>query len=473
MGRLLRNTTFGRLYAAQVISLVGTGLMTVALGLLAYDLAGDDAGTVLGTALAIKMVAYVVMAPVMRAILHRFDAARVLIGADLTRLAMALCLPLVTQSWQIYLLIFALQTASATFTPTFQSAITRVVPDPRDYAGAVSASRVAYDLESLGSPLIAAALLTVMHYSTLFVGTAAGFAFSAAAVAASGLARLDRAVAAPSPTFRLRDRISFGTRIMLHHRLFRGVLWANLAVAATTAAVLVGTVVYVRTDLGLSNDAVAIALATFGGGSILATLAVPRLLRGLGATRVALMGAAAGAIALAATAALLASAPTLTGLLCLWGVLGAATSLVTTTIPRLIRDHTTARDRDDVFAAQFSTAHAAFLLTYSIAGWGPTLLTPVGTLLTLSIGAAIGAVGAHCCWAAPHARPAHVMDAHTPKVDTMFHGRRTHPSGSGRRSPQPASPRRTRSRTARGRDRHFRHAVRPDPTSHPLAADHR
>ena len=33
--------------------------MTVALGLLAYDLAGANAGAVLGTALAIKMLAYV------------------------------------------------------------------------------------------------------------------------------------------------------------------------------------------------------------------------------------------------------------------------------------------------------------------------------------------------------------------------------------------------------------------------------
>ena len=56
---VLRDRTYRHLFAAQVIALVGTGLATVALGLLAYDLAGADAGSVLGTALAIKMVAYV------------------------------------------------------------------------------------------------------------------------------------------------------------------------------------------------------------------------------------------------------------------------------------------------------------------------------------------------------------------------------------------------------------------------------
>ena len=47
-----------------MIALIGTGLATVALGLLAFDLAGDNAGMVLGKALAIKMIAYVGVAPV-------------------------------------------------------------------------------------------------------------------------------------------------------------------------------------------------------------------------------------------------------------------------------------------------------------------------------------------------------------------------------------------------------------------------
>ncbi|MAN13580.1 MAG: MFS transporter, partial [Dinoroseobacter sp.] len=63
MLRILRHPVFARLFAAQVVALMGTGLLTVALALLAYDLAGDRAGTVLGTALTIKMVAYVDIAP--------------------------------------------------------------------------------------------------------------------------------------------------------------------------------------------------------------------------------------------------------------------------------------------------------------------------------------------------------------------------------------------------------------------------
>lgn len=65
MLNVLANRTYCHLFAAQVIALVGTGLATVALGLLAYELAGPDAGEVLGTALAIKMIAYVGVAPVL------------------------------------------------------------------------------------------------------------------------------------------------------------------------------------------------------------------------------------------------------------------------------------------------------------------------------------------------------------------------------------------------------------------------
>jgi hypothetical protein len=41
---VLKNRTYRHLFIAQVIALIGTGLATVALGLLAYNLAGAQAG---------------------------------------------------------------------------------------------------------------------------------------------------------------------------------------------------------------------------------------------------------------------------------------------------------------------------------------------------------------------------------------------------------------------------------------------
>jgi hypothetical protein len=46
---VLAHRTYRHLLTAQVIDLIGTGLATVALGLLAYGIAGGNAGAVLGT----------------------------------------------------------------------------------------------------------------------------------------------------------------------------------------------------------------------------------------------------------------------------------------------------------------------------------------------------------------------------------------------------------------------------------------
>ena len=68
---VFRVRAYRKLFTAQVVALLGTGLLTVALGLLAFDLAGDRAGAVLGTALTIKMAAYVFVAPIMAALVER------------------------------------------------------------------------------------------------------------------------------------------------------------------------------------------------------------------------------------------------------------------------------------------------------------------------------------------------------------------------------------------------------------------
>src|SRR5690349_21603835 len=179
---VLANRTYRHLFAAQVIALIGTGLMTVALGLLAFKLAGANAGAVLGTALAIKMIAYVGIAPIAGSFAGYVPRRPFLVAMDLVRASVAIALPFVTEVWHVYVLILLLQSASAAFTPTFQATIPDVLPDERDYTRALSLSRLAYDLESIVSPMLAAALLTVITFHTLFAGTALGFLASAALV---------------------------------------------------------------------------------------------------------------------------------------------------------------------------------------------------------------------------------------------------------------------------------------------------
>ncbi|HEY9369351.1 MFS transporter, partial [Streptomyces sp.] len=300
----LRNRTYRRLFTAQVVALTGTGLATVALSLLAYDLAGARASAVLGTALAIKMVAYVAVAPAVGALAGRVPRRALMAATDLIRAGAALALPFVTEIWQIYVLILLLQAASAAFTPTFQATIPEVLPDERDYTRALSLSRLAYDLESLLSPALAAGLLSLVSYPWLFAGTTAGFLGSAALVLSTVLPRPDPAARddAEGPY----ARAAFGGRLFRATPRLRALLALDLAVAAAGAIVFVNTIVLVRDHFHRPAGALSLALGAYGVGSVAVALLLPRLLGRTGDRTVMLGAAAALPVVLAVVAALAA-----------------------------------------------------------------------------------------------------------------------------------------------------------------------
>lgn len=397
--RALRNQTFRRLFTAQIVALLGTGLLTVALGLLAYHLAGGSAGAVLGTALAIKMVAYVGVSPVMAAATTRLRPRTLLIATDAVRATIALALPFVESVWQIYVLVFLLQAASATFTPAYQAVVASVLTDEDTYTAALSLSRLAYDLESLVSPMLAAALLTVVSYPALFVGTVAGFLSSATAIS---LTRLPAAAAPNGHRTRFRDRALGGAHIMWTSTELRALLALNVVVASATALVVVNTVIYVRTLLDGEDRGLALTLACFGGGSMLAALALPRLLRLISDRAVMLTGGAVCTGGLSATTIFLVVTPAgaagWIALCTLWTVIGAGASMINTPSARLLRRHSTEGNRSMVFTAQFSLSHAAFLLTYPIAGWVGAALGQVVAALSLAVLATLATLAANAVW---------------------------------------------------------------------------
>lgn len=384
---VLRNRSYASLFTAQIIALIGTGLLTVALGLLAFDLAGVSGGAVMGIAMTIKIVAYVVVSPVVSALTAQLPRRPVLITADLTRAAIAMLLPFVTEVWQVYLLVFLLQSASATFTPAFQALIPSVLPDEDEYTAALSLSRLAYDMESLASPALAAALLTVVSYHDLFAGTVVGFLGSAILVARTRLPVIETHARTP-----FGARLTSGLRQFLGNSELRSLIALNLVVAAATAMVIVNTVVMVKGDLGRSQPDAALLLAANGAGSMLVALAMPRLL-----TRIvdrSMMRAGAAVL----PAALLAVAPTLAWLpaparwpmlIALWCLIGAATSAVLTPSSRLLRRNSTPQSAPAVFAAQFSLSHACYLITYPIAGIVGATLGRAGSAVVLTLVACV------------------------------------------------------------------------------------
>jgi MFS family permease len=389
MLQILRHPVFQRLFAAQILALMATGLLTIALGLLAFDIAGDQAGQVLGLALTIKMLAYVGVAPVMTALVARLNRKLVLLAADMVRAAAVLTLPFMSEPWHIYCAIFFLQAASATFTPTFQALIPEILKSEDEYTRALSLTRLAYDAEALLSPIFAAVLLAVMAPSSLFLLTALGFVASAALVVTS---RLPQNVETKDRPF--RKRVTLGCRIYFATPRLRALLALSTTVAAIVSVVLVQSVVIAKSIYGGDESALAILLAAYGLGSALMALALPRALDRFSDRQIMLP---AGAV-LAATGFALAAWvvglgwPSWGVMLAAWLVLGAANSGVLTPAGRLLRRSANIADRAAIFAAQFTLSHAAFLVCYPAAGflgawlgveWALLLLSGVGIAATL------------------------------------------------------------------------------------------
>jgi MFS family permease len=398
MFSVLSNRTFRHLFAAQVIALFGTGLMIVGLALLAYDLAGADAGVVIGTALAIKMIVYVGVSPVAAGFAARFSRRNYLVVLDLLRAGTAIALPFVDAVWQIYVLIAVLQMASAGFTPVFQATIPDILPKENDYTNALSLSRFAYDLENLLSPAIAAVLIGLIGFHGLFSGTVIGFFLSASLIFTVTLPAYSLANSEPP-----LQRTAKGLRIYLRTPRLRGLLGLNLTVSAAGAIIIVNTVVFIKELLGKSDTDLAIAMAAYGGGSMAIALTIPRLLLLLKDRTVMISAAALLPLILLAFAALVSSVPVdwvWPVLLITWVFIGGATSAVLVPTGRLLRNSAQPDDRPMVFAAQFALSHGCWLITYPLAGWLGSAAGLPAALYTLALIAIGGVVFAYRQWPA-------------------------------------------------------------------------
>jgi MFS family permease len=386
----LRIHTYRRLFSAQVIALAGTGLTTVALALLAYDLAGGSAGKVLGIALALKMIAYVVVAPLFGAIAQKLPRRSLLVTLDILRACVVAVMPFVTEVWQIYVLVFVLNVFSAGFTPVFQATIPDIVTDKDEYTKALSLSRLAYDLENLLSPMLAAALITIMTFDVLFLMN--GVAFILSAVLVLSVTLPERKDTSHGESF--WTRVTKGTRIYLITPRLKGLLALSMVVSSAGAMQIVNTVVYVRTYLGLAEEWVAIAFAAAGGGSMVVALTLPGILRRVQPRPCML----AGGFLLAASVLAGATMPGFSLLVLLWFLMGTGMSMIMTPAGRLLTKSSRENDRPALFAAQFSLSHACWLVTYPLAGWLGVQVGLMGAFMVLGLMALLSVVAAMVLW---------------------------------------------------------------------------
>lgn len=356
------NRDYVRLFVAQVTSLLGSGLSSVCLALLAYELADSDASVVLSIAFALKMIAYIVLAPIFAVLSQRWSKKKALIILDLIRAMLFVALPFANQVWHVYVLMFAINACSAAFTPLYQATLPSVLPVREHYTKALSFSRIAYDLEQIVSPVLSAILLTILSFRQLFWIDAMTFVLSAILILVSFIPSVEKEIS-KTETLKFRSLYN-GLSAYLAHPSLRLLWCAYLAVASASAMVIVNTVVYVHDVLLGGDSETALALFTVGLGSMVVALVLPKLVRINKPQRYHLHGL----LLISAAFYLGTWLPGWIGFVVLCFSLGVGMSCIQTTSGLIINDVCEGEEASQYFAAHFSLTHFWWLLTYLTAG---------------------------------------------------------------------------------------------------------
>ncbi|MCR9110266.1 MAG: MFS transporter [Rhodobacteraceae bacterium] len=426
----LANPNFRWLFGAQICSLIGIGVLTVALSLAAFRIGGAEAaGQVLGLLLALKMVAYVGLAPVAESLLAGVSRKKALVALDVGRMLLLVPMAFTDSIWHIAGLSFLFFALSAGFTPLFQSIVPDVVPEEDVYARALSWSRIAYTLEAVLSPVIAGALLKVLAGESLFFVAALAFFGSIGAVL---VARIPQHMA-ENTRKRFWKRVSKGTSIYVRTPRLKGLFLLNFALSLAMAWVIVNSVVYAGARLGSSETYLPVLMGFFGFGAALGAILVPRLVALAKERRV--MSAGTFLFATVGVTFSVLSTPSLPVLAAVWIGFGLASSLVLTPGGLVITRSAQKHDRAAVFAAQFSLSHAGWLLAYPLAGWMVTWLTLESAILVLSLACAVVTVAALWVW--PADDPLERVHAHPELPADHPHLRATPATGADHRHVHP------------------------------------
>jgi MFS family permease len=388
----LINPTFRRLFAAQALALLGMGLTTVGLALLVYELDPAQAGLVLGAALGLKMVVKVIVAPIAGAYANRVPRRALLGSLDLFRAALIALYPFIDSAWQVYVLVAVIAAAEGAFNPIFQATVPDVLKDEEQYTKALSYSRIAFDLENVASPLLAALFLGFATFDLLFELNALAFLLSAALLFAGRLPTPedDDGGVVPPPF----QKVTQGLRLYFANRELRGVFVLYFAIATGSATAIVATVLYVKDALGLADTQVALAMTGFGAGSIFAALLLPRILKRATDLSVMLGGGVIVGVALM----LSAGAPPLPHFVLLWALMGFGTALSMTPVGRVITRASDSTHRAELFAAQYALSHCSWLVLYPLVGALVGAFSFTASFVMLAALALIATIATYFIW---------------------------------------------------------------------------
>lgn len=263
---------YRRLWAARTVSQWGDTFNVVALALLIYDLTGSGLGV--SGVVAAEIVPVLLFAPLAGPLVDRWPRVRVMVGADLLRVALALTLAL----WHdaplgVYAIAFGMSVGAVFFNPAASSALPALVRDD-ELVAANSGIWTAAVLSQI-------ALAPLAGFLVVQVGYGPAFAVNAASYALSALVLRGLRISHPEPVGRRRLLADAreGVRLLSGHRLLRALAVGQLLAALSAGATSALLVVLAEEHLGVTGSGYGLLIAAIGVGAALGPLALLRFIR--------------------------------------------------------------------------------------------------------------------------------------------------------------------------------------------------
>ncbi|AFY93064.1 MFS transporter [Chamaesiphon minutus] len=360
----LNNPIFARLYLAQTINLVGDALTWLGLALLAFELAGAQAGTVLAGALTLRVTAFVILSPIAGAIADRVDRKWLMVTTHLARMAIVCLLPFVTQIWQIYAIVLSLNVFYAFFAPTYTATIPLVTTEA-ERSGAIALSSATYQLLGVLGPGLAGSIAAFIGTRQVFFLDGITFLIATILIVTlPGQLMVNQHQQTARTVNRTLEDIRLGTVCLFLDPPIRYALVLQLVAAIAGAEILVNTVGYVQGVLQFGKIEYGWVMAAFGIGATIASIGLGNFSQKFSPILLTSMGTVLITLAL-----LPANLVNLGGLLVLWAIAGIGQTLVNVPTQTLIADRVAVEVQGRVYGAHFAWSHLWWALAYPLAGW--------------------------------------------------------------------------------------------------------
>lgn len=275
----LRHRQFRLLWTGMSASLVGNGVLLVALAWHVYDLFGTPAAmSAVGVTLSLPQVVTLLFGGV---ISDRLDPRKVMLCSDLIRLAVMAVLATLTLTgqlnslWQILVLTAVYGAAAGFFGPAFDATVPRLVP-AEDLVAANSLDQFVRPAGAqIFGPMLAGGVIAIGGSGWAFAVDAATFGLSAGCLLL--MRRIPLSVAGPDdePAESIWQEMKSGIRFVRSHVW----LWGTFLSATFTYLLFVGPTevllpYVVKHELGLNASALSLILTSGGLGAIAAAMTV-------------------------------------------------------------------------------------------------------------------------------------------------------------------------------------------------------